>query len=486
MTDASTQISSIDDLFRLDPLARFQALIAGPRFDAYLRTEPILFDRANPFYGIACRVPGCGMHSTQIAWFCSGHLKSRRVAIAQGVGEAAWLAGALPFPARAKGPTGRLPPCRFCPERDAVTGDLCQRHSALLGHARRTMREYDEETWDARQAALPGTGECRVGDCFRRSVQVTSLCERHHRRWSMAGQPQGLDMKKWLLRASGIPEAGWLFFAGLQPLVAAEIRYALWTHTMSPSPAWWHPMLLRRLVRSCVEREVRSILDLNPSDKTWTRQQLPINRIVREMLKDIRPVHHTRADTRALGFLDTNYWGMRFPDRRSAFDLAAIPQPWLRDLTWDYLAGQLDLPSHPRTQGPFEQARRSIVCFGTYLLDCDPHRGAQPNALSESTAREFVADLRRCATNGRPMRGVFKASGNPSITTATTYALTMNALRRVMRWAMDSGAASALGLPREFIVAIPFGGAVSFKNPRPFTDPVLRELSDPSQHRPAG
>ena len=81
------------------------------------------------------------------------------------------------------------------------------------------------------------------------------------------------------------------------------------------------------------------------------------------------------------------------------------------------------------------------------------------------------------------MRGVFNVNGQPSIATATTYPLIMNALRRVMRWAMDSGAASRIGLPREFIVAIPHGGTTSMKNPRPFSDETLRALSDPANIR---
>ena len=99
------------------------------------------------------------------------------------------------------------------------------------------------------------------------------------------------------------------------------------------------------------------------------------------MRKDVLPIHHSRAETRELGYLDTNYWGFRFVARRSPFDLTAIPQRWLRDLMWDYFASQLDGSRHPRTQGSFEQARRSIICFGTYLHDCEPHRGSRPAAL---------------------------------------------------------------------------------------------------------
>ncbi len=201
----------------------------------------------------------------------------------------------------------------------------------------------------------------------------------------------------------------------LDPLVAAEIRYALWTHSKNAAPARWHPMWLRTLVKSCRASGVSSLLDLDSRDETWTTNPAAVNRIAREMLKDVRPVHQTRADTRELGFLDTNYWGFRFPDRRSAFDLTAISQRWLRDLTWDFLADQLDNPGHPRTQGPFEQVRRSIVCFSAYLSDRDPFRGAVASALSAATAtataKEFAADLRGCVSNVGSTGGVVAGTG---------------------------------------------------------------------------
>jgi integrase len=482
VSGAKLRITSVDDLFRLDPLARFEALIAGPNFAPYLRAEPIRFERNDPIYGTSCGVPGCARHSTQAEWWCTLHGQARRQAARDGVGESDWLAGAIPYPHRgATGPTGdRLPACQFCPDRDATAGDLCRGHEVRLAYARRRMFGFTEEGWAARQVALPGVGDCRVDHCLRRAESDPSLCPRHRASWIACHQPQGSRMDEWLVRAGGNPNAGVVVLAGLQPLVAAEIRYSLWTHTKNAAPARWHPMWLRRMVKTCRQAGVNSLTELDPSDRNWTAQPGALNRMLREMHKDVHPIHHTRADTREFGYIDTNYWGFRFPDRRSAFDLTAISQRWLRDLSWDFLAGQLDGPGHPRTQGPFEQIRRSIVCFSTYLSDCDPHRGAMPSALSASTAKEFVADLKRCVTNAQPTRGVFNVNGEPSPATIVTYSLTMNALRRVMRWAMDSGAATGVGLAREFVVAIPFGGAPSFKNPRPFTDPVLRELSDPA------
>ena len=487
MSGGSSQLASVVDLFALDPLARFEALIAGPNFDAYLRADPIRFAPTHPLYGTSCRVPGCQMHSTQAVWWCTKHNQARNDALRRGVGEAAWLANAVPIvPAGDRTPFDvRLPPCRFCPERDATRGDLCTIHGRRLSASRANQRTapLDEEAWAARQVAIPGRGDCRVEGCLGRAESEQTLCLRHHRSWGWARRPEGLAMMAWLLRHSVDKNVGTVVLAELPLLLAAEIRYALWTHTMNAAAARWHPMWLRTLVRSCRKSGVGSLLELDPSDRSWTPNPAAVNRILREMLKDVVPIHRSRADTRELGYLDTNYWGFRFPGRRTTFDLTGIRQRWLRDLTWEYLASQLDGSDHPRTQGPFEEARRSIISFGTYLSDCEPRGGSVPAELSESTAREFAADLKRRVSNAQPLRGVFNVDGTPSTATATTYWKLINALRKLMRWALESGAAETSGLPRGFIVAIPSGGALTSKNPRPFTDSVLRELSDPANIR---
>ncbi len=76
------------------------------------------------------------------------------------------------------------------------------------------------------------------------------------------------------------------------------------------------------------------------------------------------------------------------------------------------------------------------------------------------------------------MRGVFNRDGSATVASVITQALALNAVRKVMRGAMDSGAAAAIGLPREFIVALPYGGATAKRNPRPFSDQALRTISD--------
>jgi integrase len=306
------------------------------------------------------------------------------------------------------------------------------------------------------------------------------LCLAHRRLWLGDGRPSGAELDGWLDGVVFESRSGEVSLADLAPLLAAEIRYGLWAHTKATRPARWHPMWLRTLVRSCAAAGVGSLLELDPDDSGWTPQPKHVNRIVRELRKDIEVVHRSRSDTRELGYIDPNYWGFRFPNRRSVFDLTAISQRWLRDITWDYLANVLDGPRRPRTAGTFEEIRRSVVCFSAFLTDCDPGLGASPATLTENTAREFVADFARRVTNHQPVRGVFNVDGSSSPAKQISYALSMNALRRVMRWALDTGTAAAIELPREFIVAVPTGGALSHKNPRPFSDAVLRALSDPA------
>ena len=187
-------------------------------------------------------------------------------------------------------------------------------------------------------------------------------------------------------------------------------------------------MWLRTLARSCHAAGVVTLMDLDAGDATWTPQPASVNRILKGLQKDVGAIHRTRLDTRDLGYVDTNYWGFRFPDRRSAFDLTGISQRWLRDITWDHLADVLDGPARPRTAGPIEQVRRSLVCLSAYLRECDPFGGGRPDALTGSTGKGFVADITSRVTGRQPVRGVVNRDGSTSPATPTSYALTMNAV----------------------------------------------------------
>jgi hypothetical protein len=68
VNNALRPVASVDDLLRLAPLDRLEALIGGAKFAPYLRKEPITFDMHDPIYGFGCGVQGCLQHSTQAAW----------------------------------------------------------------------------------------------------------------------------------------------------------------------------------------------------------------------------------------------------------------------------------------------------------------------------------------------------------------------------------------------------------------------------------
>jgi integrase len=484
MTETAAAVASVEELFRLPPLKRFQTLLAGEAVPAWLRDEPIVFARDDPIYGYGCGIEGCQRHSTQSGLWCTDHAAERRAALRADTGEATWKAQAVPLAARAGDlPPTRGPACRLCPGRDAAGEGLCLRHRASYTRARkRAGADFDEAAWAARQHALPGLGDCQVPGCLGRVERFPGMCPRHRDAWRRAGSPRGPEFVDWLPQAAwGIP--GVLVLAALPPLVATEIRYGLWAHTQDVTPARWHPMWLRTLERSCAAAGVTSIMELDPAQPGWTRQPAAVNRILRDLQRDVGAVHRTRDDTRAMGYIDTDYWGFRLAQRRSSFDLTTISQRWLRELTWDYLATLFDSGQRPRSPSPVEQIRRAVTYLSAYLAASTPDRGDSPDELSEATAREFLADLSRRVTEKRSMRCSTRGDTAPSVATPSIHALTLNGVRKVLRWALETGTAERIGLPREFIVAIPSGGVRTTKNPRPFSDPVLATLADPNNIR---
>jgi integrase len=65
-----------------------------------------------------------------------------------------------------------------------------------------------------------------------------------------------------------------------------------------------------------------------------------------------------------------------------------------------------------------------------------------------------------------------------------TRSIVFNGLHKMLRDAMDSGAADLIGLAREFIVAVPTAGATTGRTPRrPFPDEVARALADENNLR---
>ena len=86
---AVAAVDSVEALFRLDPLSRFEVLIAGANFADYLRAEPISFDITDPIFGYGCQVRQCRAQASLPTGWCSRHAAERATALRDGIGEAA-------------------------------------------------------------------------------------------------------------------------------------------------------------------------------------------------------------------------------------------------------------------------------------------------------------------------------------------------------------------------------------------------------------
>jgi len=91
----------------------------------------------------------------------------------------------------------------------------------------------------------------------------------------------------------------------------------------------------------------------------------------------------------------------------------------------------------------------------------------------------FVADQRHRERQALPSLAVKRPGGGPSTITITTRSMVFNAARKLLRDALETGAAERMGLDREFIIAIPAAGATMGRTARrPFPDEVARALAD--------
>ncbi len=320
-----------------------------------------------------------------------------------------------------------------------------------------------------------------------------------HRQERVAAEKNGISEPEWRkqVRPRKSPgridtsHGGTVSLAGLPPLAAAEIRYALFANVTSPRPTKWNPRTLRALVQGLEETGVASIMEIDSRRrprgqgkkkalKRWPRYSEVCDMIIALMQLYCSPVHVTRSESRDLGYIDPLHWGFRLENRRSPFDLRAISQDWLRTLTWDLIATIFDSPDRPRTQSSLEQLRRCSVNLSAYLEWSVPDGGADATQLTEDIGRAFVADLTRRAQNGEPQLGLYLVDGQASTATELSKSQTFNGLRRLMRYALDSGIADAIGLRRDFMLAFPEGKQRHSKRPRPLSDDVFEHLISPA------
>jgi integrase len=480
-----------------DRLELLTALINGPAFDPLFRPGVIRIPARHPVFRWACLVAGCERPRKGSIDMCHVHHEQWAQAQARGEGMAAFLATAQPL-----GPSVWVEqvPCRICPGRPATHAGwrLCHRHSMRWYHHQRGEEQASFEDWLAGQIPFDGYGTCQVAVCPDLAATPLGLCSGHESRYRAAGRPGGAALPRtwsrsyerqdllvpvsyrdeeqfraWWASQPPVPWPGQINLLGLAPLPAAEIRWGLFAHTQRERHTRWDTGWVQGLVNTCRARDTGSLTELDLSSCTTFTVM-----VAREMLHDLRLAYFTPEASRDAGFIETDHFGARFPERGSHFDLTGISQRWLRDLLWDYMAGLLRSPSCPRTGGTFDAFRRAAMELSAFLAVDAPGSGHDLAMLTAAHIQRFAADQRHREREGLASLAMRRQDGTPSIVTTTTRAITFNHARKLLRWALDSGTAEQAGLSREFITAMPAAGPTPVRKRSPFPDEVARALAD--------
>ena len=294
---------------------------------------------------------------------------------------------------RCRAGSARAGPRRI-PAGGCATGTTC---AGIAASAARGSRPASRN-WLAGQVPFDGYGPCQVAVCPDLAATPLGLCSGHESRYQTHGRPGGAALppawsrryevkglpvpvalageeqfRAWCAAQPPVPWPGQIILAGLAPLPAAEIRWGLFAHTQRERHTRWDTGWVQALVNTCRTRGTGSLTELDLSSCTTFAAM-----VAREMLHDLRLAYFTPEASRDAGFIETDHFGVRFPERGSHFDLTGIGQRWLRDLLWDYLADLLRSPGCPRTGGTFDAFRRAATELGAFLAVDAPGGGHDP------------------------------------------------------------------------------------------------------------
>ena len=488
-----------------DRLELVTALLGGPSVDPLFREPIIQIPLGHPVYRWDCLVDACGRPRSGYTDLCGGHLDlwhlARRAAGASTRAE--FVAAAEPL---GPGPWVQECPCRICPQRPArhVSLRLCDKHQfRWFRHRQPNADGADFDAWLADQHPFAGYGGCRVRVCPDAANSPLGLCARHEHRYRAEGSPGGARLPsqwanryerrglatpvdyrdetgfvRWCSTTVPVLRPGQVNLLGLAPLVRAEIQWGLFMRTRAAGSRCELPWV-QSLANFCQRHAILSLtdLDLRP-DAPLRAVGREIPAIVQEMVDELGPIYLSPGDTREQGFLVTDHFGVRFTGRPGRIDLTGVPQPWLRNLLWDYIAGVLRSPRCPRSPHPLDNIRRAGLELGVFLDIHAPGGGHDPTVLREEHMTRFVADLRHREREGLPSIAATGRHGAPSIITGNWCRNIFNYTRSVLRDALDSGHADELGLHRAFITAMPTAGVFIRRVRSPFPDDVARALAD--------
>ncbi|MFD6935850.1 tyrosine-type recombinase/integrase [Streptomyces goshikiensis] len=489
-----------------DRLEILHALIAGPTFDPVFRGDVLQIPADHPAYGWRCKVEDC-QRSKEGNWdLCHSHQDQWAVHRADGATYTSFLDVAEPLQTRSWSDPR---PCLICPDLPAV-GHMgfctvhAKRWTGWERYERKKGRQPQLEDWLPRQRSLPGMGKCRVLACSELAdPHPLRLCFRHGTLYNRQGQPGDARVpdrrhgaqhagphghgpitygneaafKQWCRTAPVIVRmTGTLSLLGLRPLVKAELQWILSHHSQTTlEGAYWPLRFIQSIAQYCRDHDASSLIDLDLDGLTDHHQK-----IVKAMLGELRLVYFSRQDTKQFGFFETAHYGVIFPNCSSHFDMTGISQTWLRDILWDFY-DNLMRNKPPKSQTTFKALRRACTELSAYLSAQAPAGGNDPRRLTEQHMLDFVADQRHRARNGLEPLGLHTDPGGRGRTqprvTPDAVGRIFTGVRRLLRFGMDEGLATRVGLDRRFVTAAPNGGTSRGGRRQPFSDEVARALA---------
>jgi len=476
-----------------DRLEVLTTLTMVPTFDPFYRDDILVFPSDHPVYQWLCRLPGCERAQNPGDEHCRVHRDELARMRKAGAKKADFLRDAKPLVPRA---WHHPPSCVICPSNPAIgRGKLCWNHYNIWNTRRRSGESFD--TWCSRQRPYPGFGTCQALVCPDPAGHPVGLCARHMARYTRDGKPGRASVpSKWASNGHTRPPvtySDWGLFVqwcqnaevicrnngkvsllGLAPLVKAEIQWCLFTHTQGSATATWSPLWVQHLVNHCRAQQIDSLVDLDLGELAHFKRL-----VAKAMLRYLQPIYLSPADTKEAGFIQTEHFGVFYAGRGHRIELIDVSQRWLRGLLWDMLTLRLTTDP-PRSRQPLDQMRRGCIDLSAYLEAQAPGGGHDPALLTAEVMTGFVADLRNRAEHGLESLALVRVGHGPdrrrTTVTKCMMARTFNGARRVLRAALESGAAGALGLDRGFVVALPVGRVPKGRR-RPFSDEVARALA---------
>lgn len=485
-----------------DRLELLLALIEAPSFDPLYRDDVIRLPARHPVYWWGCEVTDCEA-TAQNSGFCRGHEREWGEAGRGKISRAEFVSKSQPIKPKVG---SELVSCRVCGEnRQAVSRShrLCRRHRGIW--LRDSKPEIEQ--WASRQAAFRSYGDCSVTTCPELAQSPLGFCTAHEGRYEREGSPGGAHLptdwyrrlepkgepvprsvvdqvafRRWCSSIFATRRIGMINLLGVPPLVKAELKWALFAHALLRDAPRWRGSAIQHLVELCRVNEVISLFDLAP--ETGGAPYLPghsnsyVRMILREVTDGLRPIYYGPQDAREAGFLETTHYGWRLEYTRTCFDLTGVTQRWLRNMLWDHWNDILQSSHAPRSRGPLDTSRRAAIALSAFLEIDAPAGGHDPTLLTAEHAQRFVADQRHRARHGLPALGLHRKDRKPSAVTEISCRLGFNQLRAMVYRAFEKGTTAEVGLSREFVTVLPFGGSDLKRSRAPFPDQVAQALAD--------